>query len=502
MIKIQNPKENTLNVPRPPIVVVLGHVDSGKTSILDAVRKAHVADKESGGITQHVGAYELEFNGKKITFIDTPGHEAFSTMRSRGAKVADIAILVVDAVAGVQPQTREAISHIKKAGIGLIVAINKIDVPLARPEKIKEQLTKEGILVESYGGKIPAIEVSAKTGNGLDQLLEMVLLMAEMENFQGDLSKSAEGVVIEANLDSLRGPVATLLLRDGRLKVGDIIATSTVIGKIKGLENFKHQVVEEALPSMPVIALGFENAPMVGDKIKVFPTTEEAQAYLQKKERKSAEGSVFFAEEGKKVLNLILKADVSGSLEAIGEVLKSIPQEKVVLRILDKAVGEITDNDIKLAEASKAAIIGFRAKIGQTAAIIKERSSAKVLIFDIIYDLAQGVRQLMEKQLAPDIEKKFVGRLKVLAIFRTDKNRQIIGGKVVDGEIKKSARAEIRRGEEVMGKGKIISLQENKKDVEGVNKGRECGILFEGDAKIEESDLLEVFEEIKTKAEL
>ncbi|MDP2930310.1 MAG: translation initiation factor IF-2, partial [bacterium] len=468
----------------------------------DAIRKTHIVDRESGGITQHVGAYEVESGGKKITFLDTPGHEAFSAMRSRGAKVADIAILVVDAVSGVQPQTKEAIQHIKKSGIGLVVAINKVDIPAATPERVKEQLMKEDILVESYGGKIPAIEVSAKTGKGLEQLLEMILLMAEMENLQGDLSKPAEGIIIEANLDNLRGPVATLLLRDGRLKTGDIIATSSTIGKIKGLENFRNVSVDEALPSMPVIVLGFENVPSVGDKVKAFQTVEQAQEYLQKRERKSGDSVVVPIEEGQKILNLILSTDVSGSIEAIKGILDNLPQEKVVLRVLKTNVGEITDNDIKLAESSKAVILGFRIKLSQTAEIVRERSKVKVLSFDIIYDLAQAVRQLMEKQLEPDIGKKILGKIKVLAIFRTEKNRQIIGGKVMDGQAKRGGRVEIQRGETAVGKGRIISLQENKKDASEVSKGRECGILFEGDARIEDNDILEVSEETRTKAEL
>ncbi|MBI4359231.1 MAG: translation initiation factor IF-2 [Candidatus Nealsonbacteria bacterium] len=495
-------KENQNSSPRPPIVVVLGHVDSGKTSLLDAIRQTHVAEKESGGITQHVGAYEVEFNEKKITFIDTPGHEAFSAMRSRGAKVADIAILVVDSLAGVQPQTKEAISHVKKSGIGLIVALNKVDLPGANPERIKQQLFKEGISAESLGGQVPIVEVSAKTGQGLDSLLELVLLMAEMEDLRGDPNQPAEGVVIEAYLDNLKGPLATLLLRNGSLKVGDIMATTTAGGKIKNMEDFRHQSLFLALPSMPVVVLGLEGVPQVGDKISVFPTMEEARAYLQKKEKKSGEGQVIFIEEGKKVLNLILKADVSGSLEAIEEVLSGLPQEKVTLRILGKEVGEINESDVKLAEASKAIILGFRVKVNPTATISRERAKVRVLSFDIIYALAQGVRQVMENLLQPEVERKILGKLKVLAIFRTEKNRQIIGGKVIEGEIKRGAKLDITRNEIPLGRGKIISLQENKKEVFQSGRGRECGILFEGEVKIEAGDILEAFEEERHRAEL
>jgi len=512
---------------RPPIVVVLGHVDSGKTSILDFIRKTHVADKESGGITQHVGAYEVEvpqkeepksresganrgilrtaqddFATRTITFIDTPGHEAFSAMRSRGAKVADIAVLIIDSIAGIQPQTKEAINHIKKAGIGLVVALNKIDLPGANPEKIKGELFKEGIQVESLGGQIPLIEVSAKTGKGIDSLLELILLIAEIEDLKTDLRNPAEGVVIETYLDNLRGSVATILLRSGKLKIGDIVGTSSTYGKIKSIENFKRLSLAEALPSMPAVILGLENVPRVGDKIRVFPGTEEAKLYIQKKEKKAGETSVILAEEGKKILNIILKADVSGSLEAIEQVLDNLPHEKVVLRILEKAVGEVNEGDIKLAEASKAVILAFRAKTSSVATSLKDRLATRILSFDIIYTLAQGVRQLMENALELVVSRKTIGKIKVLMIFKTNKNRQIIGGKVIEGEIKKGVKLEVWRENESLGKGRMVSLQENKKDVILVAKGRECGILFEGEAKIQEGDIIEAFEEEGKKGEL
>jgi len=500
MTKEKNNKENM--VLRPPIVVVLGHVDSGKTSILDFIKNTHIADKESGGITQHVGAYEVEVQEKKITFIDTPGHEAFSAMRSRGAKVADIAILVVDGIAGVQPQTKEAINHIKKAGIGLIIALNKIDLPGANPEKIKGELFKEGIQVESLGGQIPLIEVSAKTGKGIDSLLELILLIAEIEKLEVNLESPAEGVVIETYLDSLRGSIATILLRSGKLKIGDIVGTPSAYGKIKSIENFKRIPFTEALPSMPAIILGLESVPRVGDKIKVFSSVDEAKLYIQKKERKTEETSVILAEQGKKILNIILKADVSGSLEAIEQVLDNLPHEKVVLRILEKAVGEVNEGDIKLAEASKAVILAFRVKTSLVAASLKDRLLTRILSFDIIYTLAQGVRQLMENALELVISRKTIGKIKVLMIFKTDKNRQIIGGKVIEGEIKKGVKLEVWRENESLGNGRMISLQENKKDVVSVARGRECGLLFEGKPRVQEGDIIEAFEEEGKRGEL
>jgi len=489
-------RENLIS--RAPIVVVLGHVDSGKTSILDAVRKTHVAEKETGGITQHVGAYEVELQGKKITFIDTPGHEAFSAMRARGAKVADIAILVVDGVAGVQDQTKEAITRIKKAGIPMIIAINKIDRPEADPEKIKRELAKENILVESIGGKVPSVEVSAKTGKRIGDLLELILLVAEIENLKGDISKPGEGVVIESYLDSHRGPTATLLLRDGILKPGEIVGTFSTFGKIKMLENFQGKKIEIAYPSMPVISIGFEDVPRVGERFKVFGTIEEAQNNIPKVE-KEEKREVFLITPDKKVLNLILKTDVLGSIEPIENVLKGLPQEKVILRILKAEVGDINESDFKLAQSAKAKILGFRVKITPVAKSLAEREKIKILTFEIIYDLVRAVRELMEKILEPEIVRIDLAKLKTLLIFWTEGSRQIVGAKVLEGEVKKGTKIEVIRGEEKVGQGKLINLQINKKDVEKAIRGQECGILYEGDAKIQEGDILVIFTKEKRK---
>lgn len=504
-------KNKNLTV-RPPVVVVLGHVDHGKTSILDHIRKTHVAKKEAGGITQHIGAYEIEKGGKKITFIDTPGHEAFSAMRSRGAKVADLAILVIDASEGVKAQTKEAISWIKKAGIPVIVALNKIDKPGADPEKVKRELSQEDILVESMGGKIPSVEISAKTGQNIEELLEVILLVAEMEELKGDLEKPPEGIIIEAYLDSQRGPVATLLLNGGILKVGDNIATSSVVGKIKILEDFQNKPITKAFPSMSVIVLGFEEVPQVGEKFKIFSTIELAREYLKKKEKKKEESPVFFIDSGKKVLNLILKADAVGSLEAIDDLLKNLPQEEVILRVLKKEVGEVNESDIKLAKSAKAKIVGFRIKVNPIAKQLAEREKIRIMNFEIIYELSQGVRQLMEKSLKPKTIRTELGKIRVLIIFRTEKNRQIIGGKVIEGKIKKGGLIEVFRSaspgqsvtqeEEKVGQGKIINLQRNKKDIDQCPKGDECGILFEGNVKIKEGDILIIYTEERQKGEL
>lgn len=496
MAKIQN--QNLAK--RPPVVVVLGHIDHGKTSLLDAIRKTQVAEKESGGITQHVGAYQVEKDGKKITFLDTPGHEAFSQMRSRGAKVADIAVLVVAAEEGIKPQTKEAILHIKKAAIPLIVALNKIDKPQSNPERVKGELQKEGVVVEDFGGKVPSVKTSAKTGQGIDELLEVILLLAEMENLKADNSKPAEGVIVESYMDSQRGPMATLLVEQGILKVGDFSATPSGLGKIKILEDFRGEKIEQAFPSQPALVIGFENVPGVGENFKTFSDSEEAKKYLKPTDKKVPE--VLDVEEGVKVLNLILKADVAGSLEAIEEILKSLPQEKVILRILTSDVGEINENDVQLAKSGKGLILGFRVKANSIAKNLAQKDKVRILNFEIIYDLVEGVRKFMEKILEMETVRTDLGKLKVLVHFWAEKNRQIIGGRIIEGMVKKGTLIEAFRGEELIAKGRMINLQKNKKDIEKAAKGEEVGILFEGSGKIAESDILVIYTQERQKGVL
>jgi translation initiation factor IF-2 len=495
---------------RPPVVVVLGHVDHGKSSLLEAIRDFKITSKESGGITQHIGAYEIQEKGRKITFIDTPGHEAFSAMRARGAEVADIALLVVDAAQTVQPQTKEAIIAIKKAQIPVIVVLNKIDLPNANPQKIKGELAKVDILVESMGGTIPCVEVSAKEKTGIEELLEVVLLVADMQNLKADTDAPAQGLIIESYMDSNRGPVATAIMQKGILRPKDIIATDLALAKIKSIKDFQGNEINMAVPSQPVIILGFEKVPSVGEKFKSYKTEKEALEEMKKEAPKREIGSAVLENDpSKKVLNIILKGDVFGSLEAIEPMLKNLPQDKILLRILKLEVGDIAESDAKLAEMSGADIIGFRVKI--TPAVMKFMkndapvSGAKklrIMTFDVIYELIQAVRNRLEKNLEPEIVRQDIGKLRTLLVFFAEKNRQIIGGKITEGEFKKGLKLEVFRNDKKIGSGKIINLQRNKKDVDLAKKGDEAGILFEGNVKIEKGDVVVAYTETRQKGEL
>ncbi|MCP6718290.1 MAG: translation initiation factor IF-2 [Patescibacteria group bacterium] len=494
-------KENENLITRPPVVVILGHIDSGKTSLLDQIRKTKVTEKESGGITQHIGAYQVRKNNKKITFIDTPGHEAFSQMRSRGAKIADIAVLVIDSTKGVQVQTKEAIEHIKNSKVSLIIAFNKMDRPEADPQKAKGQLEKQGIIVESLGGKVPSVNVSAKTGQGIEDLLDIILLIAEMEELKADNSKPAQGVIIESYLDNKRGPIATLLLSQGILKPGNIIATPSTTGKIKSLEDFQGDQILQAAAADPAVVLGLDQAPRVGETFKVFENLKQAEAYIKTPEKGGVEKRVEL-QEGQKALNLIIKTDVLGSIEAIQNILKQLPQEKIVLKVLKSDVGQINENDIQFAKSGNALVLGFRVKANSTANRLAEKEKIRIMNFEIIYDLVEEIRKYMEKILEPEVVRNNLGKLKVLVGFWGEKKRQIVGGRMTEGEITKSVLIEVTRNGEVIDQGRLINLQKNKKDIEKGSKGDEVGILYEGEKKIEKGDELIIFKKERKKGEL
>ncbi len=505
-VTITKPLATPILEPRPPVVVVLGHVDHGKSSLLEAIKDFKITSKESGGITQHIGAYEVEHNEHKITFIDTPGHEAFSAMRSRGTQVADVALLVVDSAQSVQPQTKEAVDVIKKAEIPMIVVLNKIDLPNANPDKIKRELAKINVLTEDMGGEILCVEVSAKEKTGINELLEMILLIAEMQALTAEINVPAEGLIIESYMDKSKGPIATVIVKKGILRLKDIIATDTALAKIRGLEDFQGKVISQALPSQPAIILGFETVPATGEKFKTFKTTEEAQDKLKREQGKRIlNTTVLDTDPSKKIVNIILKGDVFGSLEAIEGVLKNLPMEKVSLRILKSEVGDINETDIKTAEMVKAQIIGFRVKVSPT--VIKmmqkeEGQKIRIKTFSVIYDLIQEVRFGMEKSLEAEVVRKDVGKIRALVLFWAEKNRQIVGGKIQDGEIKKGLKLEVYRANEKVGSGRIIELQRDKKVVEKLSKGDECGILFEGNVKIEKDDIIVAYIEERKKGEL
>jgi len=484
---------------RAPIVVMLGHIDHGKTSILDYIRKSKVQEKETAGITQHIGAYQIQKDNKKITFIDTPGHEAFSAIRSRGAKLADISILVIDAVDGIKAQTKEAISHIKESKIPFIVALNKSDKYGASPDKVRQELLKEDIVVEDLGGKVPSVDVSAKTGDKIEDLIDLIFLMAEMENLEADFANNAKGIVIESLLDKKRGPVITIITKSGIFKKGDIVSTPSVLGKIKKMENFLGNQIMEAEPSTPFALLGFEGIPNVGEEIQAFDSLEGSRKNIKKlkEEEKIIENG-----EDQKILNLILKTDVVGSIEAIKEVLKKLPQDKVVLKFLKAETGEINENDFKLAKDSRAIILGFRVGLSKTGQIVSDREKVRIIMSDIIYDLADEIKKFMERKLESKVIRKDLARLKILVVFMTDKKRQIIGARVIDGEVEKGLKIEIFREEELIGKGKIINLQRNKKDISRLGKGEEAGILYEGTGRAEKGDILIVYKKETRKDEL
>lgn len=503
---MKNAQENKHNLAitkqgaaRPPIVVILGHVDHGKSSLLEAIREDfHITAKESGGITQHIGAYTVEYNGKGITFLDTPGHEAFSAMRSRGAKVADVAVLVVAADESVKQQTKEAIEQAQKAEIPIIVAINKIDRPEANPERVKMDLSQNGVLLESYGGNTPSVLTSATAKQGISELLEMILLVAEMEELAADLLAPARGVVIESAMDSTRGAAATLLVLGGTLRTGDIVGAGSCIGKIRILEDFQGNAVSEAPPSMPVLAVGFAECPTVGDEFQVFANEEEGKTFQSEHRASQAGGARSAASRessDKKTLNMILKADVAGSLEALEQVLAALPQENVALKIVETGIGEVNEHDVKLAQGIGARILAFRTKAKGNTKDFAEREGIPVETFDVIYDLIQRVRTLLEKPLEQKLVRKEIGELSVLAVFFTDNSRQIVGGRVGQGEIRKASKIEVFRNDEKIGTGRIVNLQKNKKDATMVSKGEECGILYEGNAKVLEGDTLHFFVE-------
>lgn len=483
---------------RAPIVVVMGHIDHGKTTLLDKIRQSNVAEKETGGITQHIGAYMIEFKSKegaveKITFIDTPGHEAFSKMRSRGARVADIALLVVAADDGVKPQTEEALGAIKEAGLPFIVVLNKIDRETADPERAKKELGDKGVILEEWGGKIPIAKVSAKTGEGIAELLEIILLLSQLENLEADFSKKAYGVVIESRLDPKRGQGATLLLQEGVLKKGDFILAGRAALKAKILEDENGKNVEEVYASNAARVVGFDAPVKVGAIFKAFGSSKEMKEALFGEFKEEARVLV---PGGDKTIPLIIKADVAGSLEALESQIGKIDARDSSLVVLRSGVGNITEDDIKFASATKnSLVIGFRVKIDKSALLLKERFGVKTGIFALIYELEDWVRSEVLKIIGEEKVRKILGTAKILKIFKEDGAKKIVGGRVQSGGILAQKQFTLLRRDFPLGEGKILELQVGKIKTREVLEGGEFGALVDIDLEVAPGDKFEIFEE-------
>jgi len=487
---------------RPPVIVVMGHVDHGKTKLLDSIRSTNVIAGEAGGITQHIGAYQITRKDRILTFIDTPGHEAFTAMRSRGAKVADIAILVVAADDGVKPQTVEAFRIIEAAKIPYLVAINKIDKPTADVNRVKQELsTQLNITPEDWGGKIICSPISAKDGTGIEELLDMVLLVAETEGaaLKANPNTDAAGTVIESNVDKAAGPLATILVQNGTLHVGDQLCFNEIIyGKVKSLKNYKGEDVQEAGPSTPVKILGLKISPAVGDilnvgegekvKIKKIKTGPQKADILPTNGDDGGEDKV-------PAVNVLIKTDFLGSAEAIEESLLKLNNEKVKVKIISKGLGYITEGDVKRAEDSGAKILGFNVRMSPAIETLVREKQVTVMTFSIIYDLIKFVKDEMQLLVKPEINRIDLGRLKVLAIFRTENGSQIVGGKVLDGLLKNNSLIDVKRGDDFIVSGKMTRLQSGKQDVDQVEKDQEAGVKYEGKPLIEVGDILYVYQE-------
>ena len=494
-------------VQRPPIVVVMGHVDHGKTKLLDAIRKTNVIDTEAGGITQHIGAYQVMVKNKKVTFLDTPGHEAFTALRSRGAKVTDIAVLVVAADDGVMPQTVEAIDHAKAAGVPIIVALNKVDKPEADIDKVKKQLSDYDLMAEDWGGKTVTVAVSAKQGKGIDELLDMILLVAEMLELKANPLRSATGIVIEAKLDKGRGPVATVLIGNGTLKVGDNFYVGAVSGKVRALVNYKGERIDKAPPSTPVEVLGAESVPVPGEVFRVAHDEHTAKKLAEKKllelnAEKMQKGKVISLEdfsrsmkEGvRKDLNIILKADVQGSLEAIKNLLQNLSTADVRVNMIHTGTGNISESDVMLALASKAIVVGFNVDYEGGAKILADDKGVDTMLYNIIYQIADDLKLAMQGMLEPIKEEAVLGHAYVKAIFRYSKLGTIAGCLVKDGKMQRGAMMRIVRDGKQTYEGRLESLKRFKEDAKEVQTGFECGIAIQGYNDFKEGDTIECYE--------
>ncbi len=489
---------------RPPIVTILGHVDHGKTTLLDTIRKTSIAEKEAGGITQHISAYQTKKKGKLITFVDTPGHEAFSGMRERGVSIADIAVLVVAADDGVRPQTKEVIAYLKEKKIPTVVAINKIDKPEINLQKVKQELADNDILIEQWGGKYICSEVSAKNNIGIDDLLENILLLAEIEDFKADEKRNALGIVLESHLDPHKGPVATILVKTGTLKVGQDVVVGKTYGRVRKIEDFTGKSLNSAAPSTPISIMGLSDTPNTNDILQVADGKTAARLKSKNAEENSGNGRESLTSqnmlrriEDEKIqkLNIILKADVQGSLEAIEQILSTIKSDEVCVNYLEIGVGSITESDIKIAAPSKAIIFGFNTQPTPVAKRLAEANEVQIKTYRIIYELVAEIKDLLSALLPPEIIRTDFGKVEVLAIFKNGKKEMIVGGKVKKGKIVKNSRLEVWRDERIIGHGIMTNLQQNKIPADEVKQNNECGLVFEGETKLKVGDILASYHE-------
>ncbi len=514
-IVLEDDTEDQLEV-RPPIITVMGHVDHGKTSLLDFIRETNVTEGESGGITQHIGAYHVELeNGKILTFLDTPGHEAFTAMRARGAQITDVVIIVVAADDDVMPQTKEAINHAQAAGVPMVFAINKIDKDGANPDKIKEQLSQMDILVEEWGGKYQSQEISAKKGTGIEDLLEKVLLEAEMLELRANPNKNAQGTVIESTLDKGKGYVTTVLVEAGTLNVGDIILAGQFSGKVKAMHNERGISLKVVSPSMPVSILGLSGSVASGDKFNILDDEKEARSIASKRQQLQREQGVrtqkhiTLDEIGRRLaigdfkeLNVIVKGDVDGSVEAVSDSLLKLSREKIQINVIHKSIGQIIESDVLLASASDAIIIGFQVRPSAAARKLADKEEIDIRFYSVIYDAVEELEAAMEGMLDPEIEEKVVCNIEIREVYKITKVGTIAGCFVTDGKINRNTKIRILREGVVVHSGKLSSLKRFKDDVKEVTHGYECGLQIEGYNDIQELDIVEGYEEVEVKQKL
>ena len=496
---------------RPPIVAVMGHVDHGKTSLLDAIRSSHVAEKEAGGITQHIGAYQIKRGERWITFIDTPGHEAFSALRQHGARMTDVAIIVVAADDGVKPQTKEAIRHAKEAGVQIVVAINKIDKEGADPNRVRQELSELELVPEEWGGQTPMVDVSARAGTGIDKLVDVVLLVADIEDLRARSDGPADGVIIESHLDAGKGPVATVLVRNGQLKTGDYLVAGATYAKVRSLGDFRGKRIHQADPGMPAVVSGFKAVPSFGDlwrsEAGEKAARDAAASVLRREQAKSlgvkkidaSQLSAAISAGNVSELNVVLKADTQGSLESLQESLDALRNEEVAVKVVSSAVGDIAESDIAFAKTAGALLIGFNVSLSSGLKALANRESVQVRLYRVIYELTDDLREALSQMLAPEIIETVVGELEIKGVFKTTKTNVVCGGTITSGRIEPKLKFRIKRGGEVMGEGTLTSLQKDKQEAKEAFEGETCGMNVATTTAIEMGDMIE-FYTVETKA--